>query len=201
MVPGGALERLLAVRLEPLRHEEYHAVYGEDVEAALRFFFNVIFTNNIKLFHFHGRPKMVYTDNGPVARSHVFQRVIIYLDIELKFHLPQGHDGRRVTARAKGKKEIHETLYHFHKPNNQKEANLWLMNYLLRYNEQRRLPEVTGLINQFRRLGSKPKLEIEEGNPCLSGLSLLFRQSGVRPVKMPQNRRSTLGIQNIRFPF
>ena len=55
-----------------------------------------------------------------------------------------GKDGTRVTARAKGKverpfrtvKEAHETLYHFHKPDTEAQANEWLFRYLLRYNEQ-----------------------------------------------------------------
>ena len=33
-------------------------------------------------------------------------------------------------------KEAHETLYHFHEPQNETEANAWLFNYLLRYNDQ-----------------------------------------------------------------
>jgi len=33
-------------------------------------------------------------------------------------------------------KEAHETLYHFHTPQNEAEANLWLRNYLVRYNAQ-----------------------------------------------------------------
>ena len=49
-----------------------------------------------------------------------------------------------MTARAKGKverpfrtvKEAHETLYHFHKPDTEAQANAWLCRYLLRYNEQ-----------------------------------------------------------------
>jgi len=49
-----------------------------------------------------------------------------------------------VTARAKGKverpfrtvKEAHETLYHFHKPETEAQANEWLFRYLLRYNAQ-----------------------------------------------------------------
>jgi len=48
----------------------------------------------------------------------VFHQVMDYLGIEVKTHLPRGHDGRRTTARAKGKverpfrtvKEAHETL-------------------------------------------------------------------------------------------
>ena len=62
------------------------------------------------------------------------------LGIEVRTHLPSGSDGRRVTARAKGKverpfrkiKEMHETLYHFHEPED--EANAWLLNFLARYN-------------------------------------------------------------------
>ncbi len=58
--------------------------------------------------------------------------------------LPKGKDGRRVTARAKGKverpfrtvKEMHETLYHLHEPETIDEANTWLMQFLLHYNQQ-----------------------------------------------------------------
>src|SRR6266571_5948470 len=32
-------------------------------------------------------------------------------------------------------KEAHETLYHFHEPQTEAEANAWLFNYLLRYND------------------------------------------------------------------
>jgi hypothetical protein len=65
-----------------------------------------------------------------------------YLDIDVRAHLPQGKDGRRATARSKGKverpfrtvKEMHETLYHFHEPKDEEEANAWLRNFLVRYN-------------------------------------------------------------------
>jgi hypothetical protein len=33
-------------------------------------------------------------------------------------------------------KEVHETLYHFHEPQTEVEANAWLFNYLLRYNDR-----------------------------------------------------------------
>lgn len=87
---------------------------------------------------------MIYLDNGPVAKSRVFQNVMSALDIEWQTHMPAGKDGRRTTARSKGKverpfrtvKEAHETLYHFHKPETEKQANEWLMRYLLRYNDQ-----------------------------------------------------------------
>ena len=66
-----------------------------------------------------------------------------YLDIAVQTHLPRGQDGRRTTARAKGKverpfrtvKEMQETLYHFHEPQTEDEANAWLCNFLLRYND------------------------------------------------------------------
>jgi hypothetical protein len=85
---------------------------------------------------------MLYMDNGPIARSQVFQQVMRYLGVEVRTHLPQGKDGRRVTARAKGKverpfrtvKEMHETLYHFHPPQAEDEANAGLLQFLLRYN-------------------------------------------------------------------
>jgi hypothetical protein len=85
----------------------------------------------------------LYLDNGPVARSQVLHQVMGYLDIEVQTHLPRGHDGRRTTARAKGKgerpfrtvKEMQETLYHFHEPQTEDEANAWLCNFLLRSND------------------------------------------------------------------
>ena len=83
---------------------------------------------------------MIYTDHGPVARSQEFQQIMRYLDIDVRAHLPQGKDGRRVTARSKGKverafrtvKEMHETLYHFHEPKDEEESNAWLINFLVR---------------------------------------------------------------------
>ena len=95
-------------------------------------------------FPFGGRPIALYIDNGPVAKSHVFHQVMRYLDIVVQTPLPRGHDGRRTTARSKGKverpfrtvKEVHETLYHFHAPHTEAEANAWLFNYLLRYNDR-----------------------------------------------------------------
>jgi hypothetical protein len=123
-------------------YQEYHCVYGEDVEAALRFLFNAMAPKPVDDFPFHGIPSMIYLDNGPIAKSQVFQQVMRYLEVDVRPHLPQGKDGRRVTARSKGKverpfhtvKEMHETLYHFHEPKDEAEANAWLMHFLARYN-------------------------------------------------------------------
>lgn len=125
-------------------YQEYHCVYGEDVEAALRFLFNAMTAKTTEGFPFQGIPEMIYTDNGPIAKSQVFQNVMECLGIKLATHLPAGKDGRRVTARSKGKverpfrtvKEAHETLYHFHEPESEVEANLWLRQYLLHYNDK-----------------------------------------------------------------
>jgi hypothetical protein len=125
-------------------YQEYCCVYGEDAESALRFLYNAMASKADVNFPFQGRPKMIYLDNGPVAKSRVFQNVMQALDIEWLTHMPAGKDGRRTTARSKGKverpfstvKEAHETLYHFHKPETEKQANEWLMRYLLRYNDQ-----------------------------------------------------------------
>lgn len=125
-------------------YQEYHCVYGEDVEAALRFLFNAMSAKAMDGFPFQGIPQMLYMDNGPIAKSRVFHQVMDYLGIKVATHLPNGQDGTRVTARAKGKverpfrtvKEAHETLYHFHAPETEAEANLWLHKYLLHYNNQ-----------------------------------------------------------------
>ncbi|WP_218056665.1 DDE-type integrase/transposase/recombinase [Acidithiobacillus ferrivorans] len=123
---------------------EYRCVYGEDAESALRFLFNAMAAKGVAEFPFQGRPKMLYLDNGPVAKSRVFQNVMRALGIDWQTHIPAGKDGERVTARSKGKverpfrtvKDAHETLYHFHKPETEQQANDWLMRYLLRYNRQ-----------------------------------------------------------------
>ena len=72
-----------------------------------------------------------------------------HLGIAVLNHLPAGSDGRRTTARSKGKverpfrtvKEAHETLCHFHKPGDEAEANRWFRRYLAQYNGQRRRSE------------------------------------------------------------
>lgn len=126
-----------------LNYQEYHCVYGEDVEAALRFLFRAMAPKADERFSFQGRPLCLYMDSGPIAKSQLFQQVMRYLDVKMMTHLPAGKDGRRTTARAKGKverafrtvKEMHETLYHFHQPQSEEEANAWLLNYLVRYND------------------------------------------------------------------
>ena len=125
-------------------YQEYRCVYGEDAETALRFLFNAMSAKTIEGFPFQGIPQMLYMDNGPIAKSLLFQNVMDCLGVKVATHLPQGKDGRRVTARAKGKverpfrtvKEAHETLYHFHQPETESEANRWLHQYLLHYNNQ-----------------------------------------------------------------
>ena len=123
-------------------YQEYHCVYGEDVEAALRFLFAAMAPKPVEGFPFQGIPAMLYMDGGPIARSQVFQQVLRYLGVDVRTHMPRGSDGRRVTARAKGKverpfrtvKELHETLYHFHPPHTEEEANRGLLQFILRYN-------------------------------------------------------------------
>lgn len=125
-------------------YQEYRCTYGEETEAALRFLFNAMAPKPDGGLPLQGRPLALYMDPGPVSRSAIFQRVMRLLEIEVITHLPAGKDGRRTTARSKGKverpfrtvKELHETLYHFHKPETESEANTWLLNFLLRYNDR-----------------------------------------------------------------
>ena len=123
-------------------YQEYRCVYGEDAESALRFLFNAMAPKQDSPFE--GVPEMLYLDNGPVARSLVFQTVMERLGVDWRTHMPAGSDGTRPTARSKGKverpfrtvKEAHETLYHFHKPHTETEANAWLSNFVVKYNEK-----------------------------------------------------------------
>ena len=125
-------------------YQEYRCVYGEDAAAALRFLFNAMAAKDEAGLVLQGIPGMLYLDNGPVAKSGTFRRVMAQLGVRVQPHMPKGSDRRRVTARAKGKverpfrtvKEAHETLYHFHTPRDEAEANLWLRRYLARYNAQ-----------------------------------------------------------------
>ena len=118
--------------------------YCEVIAAALRFLFNAMSAKKIEGFNFQGIPQMLYLDNGPIAKSRVFLQVMEYLGVKVMTHLPQSQDKRRTTARAKGKverafrtvKEAHETLYHFHEPETEAEANAWLHQYLIHYNNQ-----------------------------------------------------------------
>jgi hypothetical protein len=121
---------------------EYRCVYGEDAESALRFLFNAMAPKAVEGGPFQGIPGTIHLDNGPVAKSAVFRRVMESLGVEVATHLPAGSDGRRTTARSKGKverpfrtiKEAHETLYHFHEPETEAEANLWLARFIVTYN-------------------------------------------------------------------
>jgi len=125
-----------------MAYQEYHGVYGEDVEAALRFLFNAMAPNSVEDLPMQGRPRLLYMDNGPIARSLVFNKVMEYLGVEVRRHMPRDSDGQRTTARSKGKverpfrtvKEMHETLYHLHEPETEVEANDWLMRFLIHYN-------------------------------------------------------------------
>jgi len=112
-------------------YQEYRCVYGEDVEAALRFLFNAMAPKaEDSGLVLQGIPDALYMDNGPIAKSAVFRRVLDCLGVRFMPHLPAGKDGRRPTARSKGKverpfrtvKEAFETLFHFHKPENEAEG-------------------------------------------------------------------------------
>ena len=124
-------------------YQEYFEVQGEDTMTALRFFFNAMAPKKHKDNPFQGIPNLIYLDNGPITKSKLFKRVMAYLNIEIRTHMPKDSDGRRTTARSKGKverpfrtvKDTFETLYHFHKPDSLEEANEWLRQYLRRYND------------------------------------------------------------------
>jgi hypothetical protein len=129
-------------------YQEYRCVYGEDVEAALRFLFNAMSPKPAaadgSTDPFHGISAAIYLDNGPVAKSAVFKRVMESLGVVVMTHMPAGSDGRRTTARSKGKverpfrtvKDAHETLYHFHQPQTEAQANQWLARFIVTCNQR-----------------------------------------------------------------
>jgi hypothetical protein len=81
------------------------------------------------------------------------------LNIEFVTHEPQSKNIRRQTAGSKGKverpfrtvKEAHETLYHFHEPETDIEANLWLHKYLINYNNQKHRTESHSRFEDWRQ--------------------------------------------------
>jgi hypothetical protein len=125
-------------------YQEYHAVTGEDVIAAFKFLFNAMSPKSHESMPFQGIPDIVYMDNGPIAKSHLFQRVMKSLGVEIRCHYPRGKGGNKTACRAKGKverlfrtvKEVHEIMYKFHKPKSEDEINSWLLSYLVHYNNQ-----------------------------------------------------------------
>ena len=123
-------------------YQEYRCVYGEDAESALRFLFNAMAAKPEPELPFQGLPVTIYMDNGPVSRSKIFQSVMGSLGVRVLTHMPPSEAERRTPARSKGKverpfrtiKEVHETLYHFHQPRDEAEANLWMRRALVTYN-------------------------------------------------------------------
>ena len=123
-------------------YQEYRCVYGEDAESALRFLFNAMAAKPEPELPFQGLPITIYMDNGPVSRSKIFQSVMGSLGVGVLTHMPPSEAERRTPARSKGKverpfrtiKEVHETLYHFHQPKDEAEANLWMRRALVTYN-------------------------------------------------------------------
>ena len=82
----------------------YRCVYGENVEGALRLLFNAIAPKaEDSGLVLQGIPDALCLDNGPIAKSLVFRRVLDCLGVRFMPHLPQSKDGRRPTARSKGK--------------------------------------------------------------------------------------------------
>ena len=125
-------------------YQGYRCVYGENAESGLRFLFNAMAPKDETGQAVQGIPEALYLDNGPIAGSGVFNTVVERLGVRVMTRTPAGRDGRRPTARSKGKierpfhtvKEARETLYYFNKPETEAEANAWLSRCIDRYNAQ-----------------------------------------------------------------
>lgn len=138
---------------------EYVESDGEDALTALRFLFNAMAAKLIPGIPFQGIPKVIYTDNGAFAKSALLKRVLALLGVELKTHLPKGKDGRRTTARSKGKieranrtvKESFEPLFHLHQPESLEQINTWARKYLLQYNDMLHRSEKCSRLEAWKR--------------------------------------------------
>jgi len=137
--------------------QEYRCVYSGDVEPALHFLFNAMAPKTDSTFPFQGRPKMIYLDNGPMAKSPAFQKIMQALEIEWRTHVRVRNDATHTAPIPKGKvarplrmvKEAHETLHHFYKPQTEQRANEWLLRYLIRYNAQRHRSETHSRLDDW----------------------------------------------------
>lgn len=140
-------------------YSEYIQADGEDALTALKFLFKAMSPKKTTNQNMQGIPKMLYIDNGPFAKRQVFRRAMELLGVEVRTHLPRGKDGRRTTARSKGKveranrtvKDSFETLLHFHHPETLTQANDWLKNYTHQYNDMRHRSESYSRIDVWRR--------------------------------------------------
>lgn len=181
-------------------YTEYWSVYGEEVETALRFLYNAMAPKKDDAFLLQGIPKMIYLDNGPVAKSNVFKRVMFCLGINWQTHEPKGADKLKTSARAKGKverpfrtvKEAHEALYHFHKPKNEAEANEWLMHYLTQYNRQKHR------IEDHSRLEDWVSNLPEEGFQAVCSWEK-FRSFAREPESKKVEKDATIAMDNVRY--
>ena len=110
--------------------------------------------------------------------------------------MPAGSDGRRTTARAKGKverpfrtvKDAHETLYHFHEPETEAEANRWLARFIATYNRAR---SPVRAAFTHRRLAGAPARRRRPADVRLGAVLRLRARAGAAPGRhrLPPDRR------------
>lgn len=122
---------------------EYIITPGESAVAALTVLYNATAGINDKSL-IKGIPDSIYIDNGSFSKSDLYTRVLTQLGIEIIRHMPKGSDGRRTTARSKGKiertnltfKNDFESLFHFQEPESLEQLNQWLFEYIKQYNHK-----------------------------------------------------------------
>lgn len=181
-------------------YQEYHVIKGEDVMTALLFLFNAMSPKKDKHCQFQGIPGVIYMDAGPVSKSRVFLWVMKQLGVEVRVHMPKGSDGRRTTARSKGKversfltiKSSLETLYHLQKPETLEEANAWLHKYLQEYNAMNhRHEDHSRMEDWLQNLPSQGFREMCSWNR--------FRTFAREPEHRNADSNACVGIDGIRY--
>ena len=180
---------------------KYVQTDGEDAMTALLFLFEAMSNkDDSKNNQLQGIPKYIYTDNGAFARSKIFKRVLQSLGIILLTHMPKNSDGRRTTARSKGKIEVFnktvknsfESKYFLHSPKDIDEANEWLSSFVNHYNKQKHRSIKASKIKVWR-----DNLESSQINEMCSWehFSKIVRKPDTRKV----NADATLEVDGISY--
>ena len=180
---------------------KYIETDGEGAMSTLLFLFDAMKDkDSCKTNYLQGIPKYIYTDNGAFAKSKIFKRALQSLGITLLTHMPKNSDGRRTTARSKGKierfnqtiKNSLESKYFLHSPTSIEEANEWLIDYISYYNA----------LNH--RSIKQPKLKVWKDNLEHNKIrEMCSWEQFCKIVRKPETRKvkqdSTLVMDNISY--
>ena len=166
--PGNQKRRLIIIAAMDDYSRCVYAEFttGQTVNHWLNFLFNTIMQKKDPRFYFHGIPRTIYMDNDTVAKTQKFTRAMSALGIRIRRHKPTRKTDRFSNARSKGKierflrylaeKQKRTKLKKF---SSLKEANHFLMEVCLQYNNRKH--SVTGETLLSRWIRIRPEMLIQ----------------------------------------